>query len=71
MDYGFQETSEYLDQIHQKRKERDHHLEQLTSWLESKQNSFADLLPSTDDHNASSLESKLNRIQVQSTFLLL
>ncbi|CAF4699323.1 unnamed protein product, partial [Rotaria sp. Silwood2] len=57
------ETSEYLDIIQNKKEQCNNLLEQLTNWLELKQNTYANLLDVSYENDSTSLESKINQIQ--------
>ncbi|CAF3475042.1 unnamed protein product [Rotaria socialis] len=58
-----QETSQYLDMIHNKKQERHNLLEQLTNWLELKQKLCSTLIQIPLGNDYSSLESQIIRIQ--------
>ncbi|CAM4803210.1 unnamed protein product [Rotaria magnacalcarata] len=58
-----QETSQYLDMIHNKKQERHNLLEQLTNWLELKQKICSTLIQTPLGNDYSSLESQIIRIQ--------
>ncbi|CAF4221510.1 unnamed protein product, partial [Rotaria sordida] len=53
-----QETSQYLDIIHNKKQECEKLLDQLTNWLELKQSTYANLLDLPFENDSLSLESK-------------